>query len=69
MTETKEQFIKRQLTFTGMDNDEFNHRRVVLPCDCNEPGCTGWASIPNFPGSIRMHKQLNPSARKKGVGV
>ena len=55
---TKQEFIGNYLDNSELLLEEFNKRRVVLPCNCDYAECQGWASVPNDPDLIKSHKEL-----------
>lgn len=44
--QTREQFIKGYCERSGMSWESLSARRQVVPCECEEDICTGWAMVP-----------------------
>jgi hypothetical protein len=42
----KEAFIRRYCERSGITWEFLSKRRVVVPCDCGDPICEGWAMVP-----------------------
>ena len=55
---TKEEFITGYCERSKLSRATFDRRLVVLPCQCAEPNCQGWAVVENEPGALERHKEL-----------
>jgi len=55
---TKEDFIKLYCERSQITQEELFKSQVVLPCNCNDDTCKGWAVIVNNESSIKNHNKL-----------
>ena len=55
---TKQEFIKQYCKLSGITDKEFSDFFIVLPCECNEEGCKGWAVVSNIPIAIKAYNDL-----------
>ena len=55
---TKEDFIKQYCKNCNITEEELLKTQVVLPCNCMEQGCEGWAVVSNNELSIKAHNEL-----------
>lgn len=55
---TKEDFIKLYCEKSGITEEELLKTQVVLPCNCNDEICKGWAVVSNNELSIKAHYDL-----------
>lgn len=52
---TKQDFIADYCKESEISWDELKDSQVVLPCNCGESGCHGWAMVTNTPAIIEHH--------------
>jgi hypothetical protein len=55
---TEEQFIEGYCARSGMSWEELKEGLVVLPCNCGDASCDGWAMVGNHPLNIQAHNEL-----------
>lgn len=55
---TKENFIKLYCEKSDITEEELLKTQVVLPCNCNDETCKGWAVVSNNELSIKAHCEL-----------
>lgn len=55
---TAEEFEKRYCSLSRITIEQYRKWRVTLPCECDDSGCEGWASIQNDPDAIAAHKRF-----------
>ena len=54
----KEDFIKHYCKESGIKQEELLKTQIVLPCNCGDTTCEGWAMVSNNKLSIKSHKKL-----------
>jgi len=58
--QTKEEFIKGYCERSGITEgqlyNEFN--QIVLPCDCGDADCVGWAAFNNTERNMKSYKDI-----------
>jgi len=52
---TKQEFIDGYCKRSNISWDELKETQVVLPCNCGEDVCDGWAMITNTPDLVEHH--------------
>lgn len=53
---TKNEFMRQYTVDSGMRTNMFAEGRlVVMPCNCQEENCMGWAVVVNMPVCITIH--------------
>lgn len=55
---TKEDFIKLYCEKSKITEQELLESQVVLPCNCGDEICKGWAVVGNNELNIKAHKEL-----------
>jgi hypothetical protein len=55
---TKEEFIKRYISNSGMPREDFAEYFIALPCQCGAQNCDGWAAVFNDRLMIDIHNEL-----------
>lgn len=55
---TEEEFIKMYCKNSEISQDELLKDHVVLPCNCGDKSCKGWAVVANNTLSIKAHLDL-----------
>ena len=55
---TKEDFIKLYCEKSKIKTEDLLKTQVILPCNCNDDICKGWAVVNNNEISIQAHNDL-----------
>jgi hypothetical protein len=54
----KDKFVKEYCKRSDISEETLYKFSVVLPCNCGEHACKGWAVVSNNDLSIKSHKEL-----------
>ena len=60
---TKDEFIDSYCKKSKISWDKLSKSQVVLPCECKDELCQGWAMVSNDQDSIKSHIDLYDKKR------
>ena len=53
---TKKEFKRRSVEKSGLTENLWDEEFIVLPCNCGEDSCHGWAKVINDEFCIETHR-------------